>query len=336
MVVSLAVVGLGRIARSHIDAMKYWDDCQLDAVIDIDEERAKAFADEYGAPFYTDTKTAYDQSGVDAVVICVPHHLHASLAIEALEAGKHVLVEKVMATSVEDGEAMVAAAQENDRKLMIGQSRRFFPALREAYDRRDEIGDPINLLYTFACHFDVNVAPPWWRDEEKTGGLVYPMLGAHSIDYTLWMLDDRDPIAVYAAGASHNPDFEGDDDATLIIQFDDGSHATNFLTINTKPRNVHRGLVVGTDGSIVFDQAGDHTGELVGTADTELVLNGQAVTTDPEAPHNFAYEMREFVDAIQDDRPPQPSGSDVLPQLKVIAAARQSADSGTLVHLDDI
>lgn len=336
MAVSIGIVGLGRIARSHIDAIQYWNDCELGAVIDIDEKRAKAFADEYGAPYYVDTETAYSDAGIDAVVICVPHHLHAPLAIEALEAGQHVLVEKVMATSVADGDAMVSAARENDRILMIGQSRRFFPELRAAYERRDEIGTPINLLYTFACHFDVTVAPPWWQVEEKTGGLVYPMLGAHSIDYTLWMLDDRDPEAVYAAGASHNADFEGDDDATIIIHFGDGSYATNFLTINTKPRNVHRGLVVGTEGSIMFDQAGDHSGDLVGTADTELLLNGQSVTTDPDAPHNFAFEMREFTDAILEDRPPSPSGADVIPQLKVIAAAWRSAESGQVVRLEDV
>lgn len=330
--VTVSVVGLGRVARSHIDGIRQWPGrCELGPVIDIQEDRAKAFAREYDVPYYTSTEAAYEDADIDAVVVCVPHHLHAPLTIEACEAGKHVLVEKVMATSLSDAEEMIRAADSAGVNLMVGQTRRFFPTLREAYRRRDEIGDITNLLYTFACHFDVDTAPEWWQSEEQTGGLVYPMLGAHSIDYTLWMLDDRKPVSVYAAGASNNPDFEGDDDATLVIKFDDGTHATNYLSINNEQVK-HQGLVVGTDGSIYWDQTGDHSGDLVGVASTDLALNGDPITADGET-HNFAYQMREFVDSIREEREPEPAGSDILPQIEIIEAARRSVKTGAEVDL---
>jgi predicted dehydrogenase len=241
-------------------------------------------------------------------------------------------VEKVMATSIEEGRRMVEAAAENDVNLMVGQSRRFFPSLREAKDRLDEIGAPLNLQYTFACHFDVETAPAWWQHEEKTGGLVYPMLGAHSIDYTLWMLSDREPVAVYAEGASNNDTFEGDDDATLVIEFDDGTHATNFLSINTSP-SVHRGLVVGSEGSISWDQHGDHSGDLVGVASTDLKINGEPLPEESGKPHNFALQMREFVDSIRDGRKPEAPGEEIMTQLRIIDAARRSAMEDRVIEL---
>ena len=333
--VGIAVVGLGRICHSHIDGIRYWDDCKLTAVVDVDEQRARSVGEEYDVPYYTATEEAYADGKVDAAVICVPHHLHAPLAIEAMKAGKHVLVEKVMATSLEDGRQMVETAAENDVNLMVGQSRRFFPSLATAKERIDEIGTPINLQYTFACHFDVETAPDWWQSEKKTGGLAYPMLGSHSIDYTLWMLEDREPASVFANGASNNDDFEGHDDVTILIEFDDGTHATNFLSINNSPVQ-HQGLVVGTEGSIAWNQHGDHSGDLVGVATTDLEINGEPMTGIEDEPHNFANLMREFVDAICEEREPTASGTEILTQLKIIHAAKQSAEKDQVINLADI
>ena len=330
--VNIGIVGLGRVARSHIDGIAHWDSCELTSVIDVQENRAKQFSEEYDVPYYTSTEEAYANGSLDAVVICVPHNLHAPLAIEALEAGKHVLVEKVMATTVEDGEAMVEAAEENDVTLMVGQTRRFFSSLVEARDRLEEIGRPLNLLYNFACHFDVESAPPWWQSEEKTGGLVYPMLGSHSIDYTLWMLEDREPVSVYAEGATNNDDFEGHDDVTIVISFDDGTHATNYLSINNSPVK-HQGLVVGSEGSIFWDQQGDHSGDLVGVASTDLELNGEPLPRNESGPHNFALQAKEFAESILEGREPSASGREILTQLRIIEAAKRSAEGGKKIDL---
>lgn len=331
--VSIAAVGLGRIARSHIDGIRQWPEkCELGTVVDVQEDRARAFSDEYDVPYYTSTEEAYNDSEVDAVVLGVPHHLHAPLAVEACEAGKHVLVEKPMARSVTEGEEMVEAAEANDVNLMIGQSRRFFPALREAYERRKEIGRITNLHYNFTPFFDVDIAPDWWQSEEMTGGLVYPMLGSHSIDYTLWMLEEKDPVGVYAEGTNSNSDFEGHDAVSLIIRFDDGTQATNYLSINNRDPK-HRGMIIGEEGSVHWNQVGDHEGNLVGTATTNLTINGESVYVAPDAPHNFAYQMQEFVDSIQEGREPSPSGAEVLTQLSIIEAAKESAETDCLVKL---
>lgn len=233
--VKIAIIGLGRIARTHIDSIHHWPEiCELAAVVDINEELAKAYAKEFNVPYYITVEEALEYSNIDAVVICLPHDLHEPVTVKAANAGKHVLVEKVMATSVAEGLSMVAAAKRNDTKLMVAQSRRYFKAFHDARKHFDIIGKITNSIYNFTCFFDKNIAPPWWKSKTATGGLAYPMLGSHAIDITLWMLDDREPVSVYASGVSKNPDFEGDDDITVIIGFDDGTQATCFLGLNNR------------------------------------------------------------------------------------------------------
>ncbi|HEY8529660.1 MAG TPA: Gfo/Idh/MocA family oxidoreductase [Paenibacillaceae bacterium] len=332
--VRIAVLGLGRISRTHIDGIRHWPElCELYAVVDVQEHLAKSFSEEFGVRYYTSVDDAFADPNIDAVVVCLPHHLHKEVTVKACNAGKHVLVEKVMANSVAEGEAMVQAAEANGVNLMVAQSRRFFTATREAWNQRKNIGKITNMLYSFVCYFNVNTAPVWWRKKEYTGGLVYPMLGSHSIDFTLWMLDDRRPVSVYAQGASNNPDFEGDDDVTIIIGFDDGTHATNYLSINNRyPR--HEALMIGQNGTIYFSQTGDHIG-LIGTADTDLYINGQLVMSGESKPHNFALQMKEFVDSIREKRQPSPSGREILLQLKIIEAAQRSAAEKRVVMLDE-
>ncbi len=330
--VGVAVIGLGRVSRSHLDGLRHWPSLgRLVAVVDVREDLARSVAREFQVDYYTDVTAALEDDRIDAVVVCLPHSLHARVTIEAAEKGKHVLVEKPMATCLEDGQAMVAAAEKNGVRLMIGQSRRFIYPLMEAKRRLHEIGNLINLLYVFACYFDVRTAPAWWRSREATGGLVYPMLGSHSVDYTLWVNEGKKPVSVYAQGCSHNPDFEGDDDATIVITFEDGSHATNFLSINNRPSR-HEGLLIGTRGSIYFTHSGDHEG-LIGVPDTQLQINGQWVTFEDRVPHNFALQMREFLLSILERREPRPSGREVLTQLRVIEAAMQSAAEGRVIPL---
>lgn len=333
--VSIGIIGLGRVSRSHIDAISHVDGCTLGAVSDIDEELARSVGDEFEVPYYTDSDQLLADSSIDAVVVAIPHHLHEPLTVQACNAGKHVLVEKVMATSVASGNAMVDAAAENDVNLMVGQSYRYFPDFRVARERRDEIGTPINLLYTLATKFDSATAPPWWQSEEKTGGLAYPMLGAHTIDFTLWMFEPRDPVSVTATGASHNHDFEGDDDVTITIHFDDGSHATNFLTTNSNELH-HDGIIIGTKGGMSWEQPGWDDSRPLGTTPVEAAINGSPIDAELELPHNFAIQMNEFVSSIRNDREPETAGRTVLTQLEVIAAARRAASEDRVVDLEEV
>lgn len=320
--VGVAVVGVGRIGITHLDAIKNCaDQARIAAVIDIDKSRAEKVAGDFNTKYYTNLEAGLKDPEIDALVICLSHDQHFPVAMEVMKANKHVLVEKPFATRLKDADEMIEFSRGKGLVLMSAMSRRHFFAFHELKKRmKTDIGVPFNLLYTFACFFDENVAPPWWRSEEKTGGLSFSMLGSHSIDFTLWMFEGKKPVRVYAEGKDVNPVLEGYDEVTILIKFDDESIATNFLSINTKPSR-HEGLVIGPKGSAYFSHAGDHIG-LIGTASTDLFINGALVMSGEQEPHIFAVQMKEFVSAILEKREPWVKLEEIRMQLKVIESAR--------------
>jgi len=331
----IGIVGLGRIANTHLDAIRQMtDSVELAGVVDVREDLVEQFASKTGATPYLSLNAALEDPRIEAVIVCLPHHLHAPVCKQIAEAGRHVLVEKVMALDVAEGEAMVAAAEANDVRLMVAHSRRFNRHLQNLKERiaSGEIGRVLNLLYTFTVKFSSASAPPWWRSEASTGGLIYPMVGSHTLDFTLWMMDDREPVSVYAAGSSSNPEFEGDDDATVIVSFADGTHATNFLSINTHPAK-HGALIVGEAGSASFSRSGSHGGRLLGVGSFEVYVNDEKVGSGESEPHEFVGQLSEFVAAIRERREPLSSGKSVIKQLRLIAAARESAATGKVVAI---
>src|SRR5690606_22434206 len=182
------------------------DKAELAAVVDENASLAEATAGRYGVPFHTSLAAALRDDSVEALVICLPHHLHEGITVEAVRAGRHVLVEKVMARTPEEARRMIGAAEESATALMVAQSRRYISHLREARQMLPKIGRLQGLLYVFAANFDASTAPPWWRSKEATGGLVYPMMGSHSIDFSLWLNEGAKPVSVFAKGTDSNPD----------------------------------------------------------------------------------------------------------------------------------
>src|SRR5216684_6319465 len=131
--IQVAMLGAGLMARSHMEAIRKREDrAELVAVADVSAEARQRAAAEFGIPQqYADALAAAREAAADAVIICIPNHLHAPATIAALESGKHVLVEKPMALSLADAEAMVAAAERAQKALMCGLSLRFFSPIRQ-------------------------------------------------------------------------------------------------------------------------------------------------------------------------------------------------------------
>ena len=129
----VAVIGCGSIAKHrHLPEYANNKDVEIIAVCDIVEERVKEFADLYEAAAYTSYEELLANPSIEAVSVCTPNYLHAPISIAALQAGKHVLCEKPMATSRLDAENMIKAAKENNKKLMIAHNQRFVPSHQKA------------------------------------------------------------------------------------------------------------------------------------------------------------------------------------------------------------
>jgi len=196
--VKYGVIGCGAIAqRRHIPEGHANPRSKIVAVVDPLESRAKEVAEQYGAEAYTDHKKMLKEADIDAAVVCGPNALHAKQTIDALRAGKHVLVEKPMATTRADGKKMVAEAKKARKHLMIGLNQRLMSAHVQAKKllTKCPLGNVIAFRTTFKHPgpdgWSIDGAKSWFFDPDAAFMGVTGDLGVHKADLMRWMLDDE-------------------------------------------------------------------------------------------------------------------------------------------------
>jgi predicted dehydrogenase len=316
----VAVVGPGRISRAHLTAIAHNADiAELAAVVGLPEEaqRSAALAREFGAQQpSSDLPATLSDATLDAVVLTVPNHLHRDVAIQALAAGKHVLVEKPLANTLEEADDMIGAAERHGRVLMTAQCRRFFPGAMAARERVAELGRPLDVVHVLGVHVE-DAKADWWRSAAKTGGLALGLNGPHVIDTMLWLVGEP-PVRVYAQTGRLKPEqWEGEDQATVVLTFRDGSTATGHLSLNMRPE-VNERWIVGPRGTMHLSH--DRTLSISG----EPVVQGN-VSAYIDGDESFDNQFREFALAVLEGRTPLASAREVRPVVQVLAAALESA-----------
>jgi predicted dehydrogenase len=192
--IRIGVIGVRNIGKAHLRWAKEAPGCRLVAVADRDQQRAEAAAAEFQIPHrHTDAAELIARDDLDLIALAVPNHLHASLAIAALEAGKHVLVEKPMARSVAEAEAMAAAAKKAGKVLAVSMNHRFDPATQAA-DAALEAGAIGKILkaesrWIIPRPFEgLWQRGDWFLDVAKAGGGPFFDNGVHKLDVVLHYL----------------------------------------------------------------------------------------------------------------------------------------------------
>ena len=193
--VKVGIVGCGGIANGkHLPSLQNVKNVEIVAFCDIIEEKAKEAAKKYGtadAKVYTDYKKMLSDKEIEAVYVLTPNKSHSFIAIDALEAGKHVMCEKPMAKTPAEAKAMVETAKKTGKKLTIGYQNRYrgdSQYLNKAC-RRGDLGD----IYFAKAHAIRRRAVPTWGvflNEEEQGGGPLIDIGTHALDLTLWMLNN--------------------------------------------------------------------------------------------------------------------------------------------------
>jgi predicted dehydrogenase len=249
----VAVLGTGAIAQVvHLPVLSSIKGVHIHALCDYDYPRAKAIANRFGVTNVprTDDEVFRDPD-VDGVIICTPNHQHEAQAIAALEAGKHVLVEKPLALTADGAARVVAAAERAGKGLMVALNNRFRPdalALRPFIQGR-ELG---NLFYVKAGWLNrkVRVPRPTWRHKLATaGGGALIDLGVQVLDLALWMLDypKIERVVAHAHGAEG---MEVEDSAAVMIGIENGPTVAIEVTWNyLHQRDRHFFQILGTHGS---------------------------------------------------------------------------------------
>ena len=218
----VGILGAGFFGAYHARAIAAAQGVRLVAACADELPLAEAFTSEHGGKPYSDWRAMLDDKSLDAVAITAPHHLHCQLAVAALKAGKHVLLEKPMALSVAECNRIIASAQASRAKLMVGQIMHFvWPYLvaREILDRGD-LGKPITgssrLLKTW-----MESNRRGWHLDPATGGGMLMTAGIHALDQLVWLMEQR-VSSVSAAVSTSFHDQKADDSAMMLLRFADG------------------------------------------------------------------------------------------------------------------
>lgn len=185
----IGIVGAGIIGESHKNAIMKNDNCCLVSVCDVVIEKAKKLVGEMDIPVYTDYKEMAKNEELDAVILNLPHFLHKEVTIYFLEKKIAVLVEKPMANSVEECDAMIAAAKKSNTFLAIGHVQRYFEAYRALRDiiTNEKLGKLCLITESRNIFYFNEKRPRWFLNKKKAGGGITMNYGAHSIDKLLYV-----------------------------------------------------------------------------------------------------------------------------------------------------
>ncbi len=224
-VLCVALIGAGRVAAAHAAAFKRVADVDIRAIADPRREAAETLAQSLGAKAFTDHRRVLATPDVDIVDIAVPHALHAEIASAALEAGKHVFMDKPLATTVADGERLCDVAASSGRVMMICHNLLFHPVVAAAkrYVDAGVLGRP-TVADAWSCgYLDL---PPWdfRRSQEATGGGAWFDGGPHllyTLEFLLGPFDDV--VSRLGRGPSR---IGGEDSVAAAVRFRTGASAT--------------------------------------------------------------------------------------------------------------
>ena len=321
--IGMGAIGCGGIANGHLPAYRDVDGIETVAVCDIDEQAAQARAEEFDVPaIYTDWRELLADERVDAVSVLLPHHLHRDVAVAAAEAGKSILCEKPMATSLSEVDDMIAAADDAGVVLMVGQILRFRPANIKAREliRDGAIGEVRNVLRRRLGKSE-GFRSEWARNPEEAGGWVLYGFGAHEVDMILW-LNDGEPGDVFAQARVNNEYWNDYDELTVQMALVDGPMSTYQHSLNT-PFGAWECMVIGTEGAMMIDSE-------------QIRLGDEVIEAPLDSPASWRAQVGEFVRAVREGDEPEASGRNVRRTMAALEAAKLSIRDGRVVDASSL
>lgn len=310
--VKIAVVGAGFWGRNHVRVLSELSDAEIIAVCDIDGRKADEVSEKYGIKSYDNSLEMYRREELDAVTICVWSSKLAEESLKALDFGKHVLVEKPMASSINEAQRVLRTARVKNLKLAVGFIERFNPGVRRVKEAIEDglIGTPV-----LAAAKRVSKWP------QRIGDVgVIKDSAIHDIDIMRFIFNGE-PISVYARAGSLQHRFE--DYAQIILAFPDGKTAfleTNWLT----PYKIRKLMVTGSEAIINLDYI---------TQEISIESSGQTLIPRHEWEEPLKLELQHFIECILSNRKPLASGDDGVKALKIAEAALKSASSGRVIRI---
>ncbi len=341
------IIGCGKVAHIHAAALASVPESEFTAVYSRSPEKADTFAAQYDVQGYADMESFMGESGVQAVLIATPHPFHAQPTVCAAQHGVHVMIEKPLASSLEDCDIMIEAMQQAELKLAMISQRRCYESVQRVKQAIDagKIGTPILGSVTMLGWRDQNyyASDPWRGSWDQEGGGVLVNQAPHQLDILQWTMGPIEELYGYWSNLNH-PYIEVDDTAVAVIRFKSGALGTILVSNSQNPAlygkvHIHgsNGASVGvqTDGGAMFVAGMSSIEEPpvndLWTVPGEVNQLDRWVREDTErfkqidaTQHYHALQIRDFLQAILTDRDPMVTGAEGRVTVEIFTALYRS------------
>ncbi|PIV68454.1 MAG: hypothetical protein COS08_06605 [Euryarchaeota archaeon CG01_land_8_20_14_3_00_38_12] len=320
------VIGVGSMGQNH--ARIYYENANLVGVADLNKEAVKKVTERYNTKYYTDHKKLL--KNVDAVSIAVPTVLHYKVAMDAIDAGKHVLIEKPICDNIMDGEKLVQRADEQGVVLAVGHVERHNPVVRFAKEalKKKRFGNVISIAAR-----RVSLYPARIKDVS-----VVLDIGIHDIDVIRYLTGSEIKTVYALAGKTGNTKFE--DYANILLSFN--NNISGFVEVNwLTPMKVRKLSLTCTKNFVEADYMNQSvrisSSKLVGYDVTDLFktsfeFDEREMFLKKEEP--LKNEIIDFMNAIKKKRKPLVTGNDGLKALQIALAAERSYKEGKQISME--
>ncbi len=323
--IRIGLIGAGGIAGAHVAGYKRNPDTVVfAAVADPVTENARKRAEGTDAQLFTDYRTMLREADIDAVDICLPHHLHRDAIVAAAEAGKHVLCEKPLCLTAAEAADISEAVEASGITVMCAHNQLFLPAVTYAKRLITEgiLGRIFEVRTTDSFYNDFTPSSMGWRaDARLSGGGELMDTGYHPA-YLLLHLAGGVPVEATAMLSRHRLEFmDGEDSAQVLVRFDNGVQGSLSTSWAFQPSgNTEKFSVVGELGSLYSD----------GTSLTFQLRGQDPVTRVFDEVHEFAAEVEHFADSLIRNARPLHTHKEGIEVLGIILAAYESARTKTV------
>ena len=344
----IGIIGCGGMGRAHAENLLTVRDARLIAISDPDEQACRRLAGIHDVPnCYSNYHDLLARSDIDAVIITVPNAYHKAVALAALSAGKHVLLEKPLAHNVDDGMEIVRAAERSDTLIMLGFNNRFTPPARALHSAI--AGGRLGTVYYAKTRWLRRLGLPprasWFSVRAMSGGGPLIDIGVHMLDLALHMMGYPPPISAFGVTYAQFGPERAQQPPTLpsgpTDVFDVEDFAAGMVTLAngaTVQIETSWASFIGDGQDLSLEILGSAGGARLTNADEDslsifTILDGEQVDIKPRLSEEDGHqeELRAFLTAIKTGSPPPVRVQDGLQVLAIIEALYASARSGEAV-----
>ncbi len=339
----VAILGGGFISDIHLESYhRFVPEAEVVAIYARNGAKAKAMAEKHHiAKWYDNIEQLLAESGCEVVDICLPNYLHAEATLKAARAGKHIIIEKPLAVTLEEADAMIAACKTAGVKLMYAEELCFAPKYeRVRHLVKEKAVGNIYMLKQSEKHSGPHT--DWFYDINLAGGGVLMDMGCHAFGWFFWMLNNARVKSVNASMATvlHKGRTQGEDNSIVIVEFENGATAVAENSWAKQGGMDDRCEVYGTEGVVYADlfignsaltYSKNGYGYAMEKADTTA---GWSFTVFEEVfNQGYPHELKHFIECVQKDKQPLTTGELGRAVLEVIYAAYASAGQGKKINL---